>query len=213
MVKLVSATIEKIPGLEALVEKISETLTLFILSLLAPYIRPIINAVSAQLKAGSGGVIDARGKHQYEPWTDPHCSDPTHSLLSKDHFSNILNEPAGEVASTILQYVAPRIIFAWQNPDVPVDQVLNDVVGVFHHPAVRRHDSELHRNMFSTVERWVRSRPDGGSNLNVLLGSDSVRHGRNHTVDASRQAHSHGGLPDPSSFFGSATQSKVRDAP
>ena len=77
MVRLVNATIEKIPGLEALVEKISETLTLFILSLLAPYIRPIINAVSAQLKAGSGGVIDASGRHQYEPWTDPHCSDPT----------------------------------------------------------------------------------------------------------------------------------------
>ena len=53
VVKLVNATIEKIPGLEALVEKISETLTLFVLSLLAPFIRPIINAVSAQLKAGS----------------------------------------------------------------------------------------------------------------------------------------------------------------
>ena len=83
MVKLVNATIEKIPGLEALVEKISETLTLFILSLLAPYIRPIINAVSAQLKAGSGGVIDASGRHQYEPWTDPHCSDPTRTYILK----------------------------------------------------------------------------------------------------------------------------------
>lgn len=213
MVKLIHSTIEKIPGLEALVEKISETLTLFVLSLLAPYIRPIINAVSAQLKAGSGGVIDASGKHQYEPWTDPYCSDPTHSLLSKDHFSNILNEPAGQVASTILQYVAPRIIFAWQHPDIPVEQVLNDVVRVFHHPALRRPDCELHRNMFSTVERWVRSRPDGGSNLNVLLGSESVRHGRNHTVDVSQQSHSHGGLPNPSNFFGSASQSKVRDAP
>lgn len=67
--------------------------------------------------------------------------------------------------------------------------------------------------MFSTVESWVRSRPDGGSNLNVLLGSDSVRHGKNHTVDASQQSYSHGGLPVPSNFFGSASQSKVRDAP
>lgn len=83
VVKIVNATIEKIPGLEALVEKISETLTLFVLSLLAPYIRPIINAVSTQLKAGSGGVIDASGKHQYEPWTDPHCSDPTRMYISK----------------------------------------------------------------------------------------------------------------------------------
>ena len=220
VVKAISATVEKIPGLEALVEKITETLTLFILSLLAPYIRPIINAVSKQLKAGSGGVIDASGKHQYEPWTDPHCSDPTHSLLSKDHFSNILNEPAGQVASTILQYVAPRVIYAWQHPDIPVDQVLNDITRVFHHPALRDQHCQLHRDMFSTVERWAHSRPDGGHNLDVLLSSDSVRHGKNHTVDASQQSqtHSHGGLPSGipggfGSFFGSGSQSKTRDGP
>ncbi|KAL8938683.1 MAG: hypothetical protein Q9211_003085, partial [Gyalolechia sp. 1 TL-2023] len=137
VVKAISATIEKIPGLEALVEKITERLTLFVLSLLAPFIRPIINAVSAQLKTGSSAVVDASGKHQFEPWTDPHCSDPTHSLLSKDHFSNILNEPAGQIASAILQYVAPRILYAWQHPDVPQDQVLNDIIRVFHHPAAR----------------------------------------------------------------------------
>ncbi len=214
VVKIMTATIEKIPGLEALVEKITETLTLFVLSLLAPYIRPIINAVSKQLKAGSGGVIDASGKHQYEPWTDPTCSDPTHSLLSKDHFSNILNEPAGEVASTILQYVAPRVIYAWQHPDVPVKQVLDDVIQVFHHPAIRDHRCELHQNMYSTVERWAHRRPDGGSNLNVLLSSDNVRHGRNHTVGASEQSHTHGGLPSTvGNFFGAGSHSEVRGAP
>ena len=226
--KAISATIEKIPGLEALVEKITETLTLFVLSLLAPFIRPIINAVSKQLKEGSDGVIDASGKHQYEPWTDPHCSDPTHSLLSKDHFSNILNSPAGQVASTILQYVAPRVIYAWQHPDIPVDQVLNDVARVFHHPALRDQHCQLHRDMFSTVERWAHARPDGGSNLNSLLSSESVRAGKNHTVDASHQSqtHSHGGLPSglpggfsgglPSglgNFFGAGSQSKTRDGP
>lgn len=214
VVKIMTATIEKIPGLEALVEKITETLTLFVLSLLAPFIRPIINAVSKQLKAGSGGVIDASGKHQYEPWTDPHCSDPTHSLLSKDHFSNILNEPAGQVASFILQYVAPRVIYAWQHPDVPVEQVLNDIIRVFHHPALRDHRCELHQNMYSAVERWAHGRPDGGSILNVLLGSDSVRHGSNHTVDASEQSHTHGGLPSSvGNFFGAGSHSKVRGAP
>ena len=216
VVKIVSATIEKIPGLEALVEKISETITLFVLSLLAPYIRPIINAVSKQLKAGSGGVIDSSGKHQYEPWTDPHCSDPTHSLLSKDHFSNILNEPAGLVASSILQYVAPRVIYGWQHLEVPVEQILNDVARVFHHPAFQDQHCQLHRDMFSAVERWAHSRPGGGSDLNVLLSSESVRHGRNLTVDATQQSqsHSHGGLPSSvGNFFGSGSQSKTRDGP
>jgi len=44
---------------------------------------------------------------QFGPWNDAHCTDPTHSMLSKDHFSNMLNPVAGRVASTILQYVAP----------------------------------------------------------------------------------------------------------
>jgi hypothetical protein len=60
VVKAINATIAKIPGLEALVQKISETLSLFILSLLAPFIRPIIEAVSASLKAGSSTVLEAR---------------------------------------------------------------------------------------------------------------------------------------------------------
>jgi hypothetical protein len=60
VVKAINATIAKIPGLEALVEKISETLTLFILSLLAPFVRPIIDAVSDSLKKGSSAVVEAR---------------------------------------------------------------------------------------------------------------------------------------------------------
>ncbi|KAI4229501.1 MAG: hypothetical protein L6R36_000765 [Xanthoria steineri] len=206
--KAISATIEKIPGLEALVEKITERLTLFVLSLLAPFIRPIINAVSAQLKAGSTSVVDASGRHQYEPWTDPLCSDPTHSLLSKDHFSNILNEPAGQVASAILTYVAPRIFYAWQHPDIPLDQVLNDIVRVFHHPAARQHDCEIHQTMFSVIERWARSRQ--GPDLNSILSSESVRAGKNHIgTDAEGRGgqHNHGGLPSMPSMFPGASSS------
>ena len=215
VVRAISSTIEKIPGLEALVEKITETLTLFILSLLAPFIRPIISAVSAQLKAGSSSVVDASGKHQYEVWTDPHCSDPTHSLLSKDHFSNILNEPAGQVAAAILKYVAPRVIYAWEHPDIPVQQILDDVVRVFHHPAIRDSHCEVHRTMFDVVQQWVNSRPDRGASLNDVLGSEGVRTGKNHKADPNHAHRSHGGLPSTGNFFGagSTSHSKVSGAP
>ena len=214
VVKAISATIERIPGLNALVEKITETLTLFVLSLLAPFIRPIINAVSAQLKAGSSSVVDASGKHQYEPWTDPYCTDPTHSLLSKDHFSNVLNGPAGAVASAILQYVSPRIVYAWQHPAVPVDQVLNDIVRVFHHPAIRDPHCELHRNMFDVVERWAHSQPNRGADLNNILSSDGVRQGKNDKGSDNRDAaHNHGGLPVVGNLFGSGSHSNAGGAP
>lgn len=107
IVKAISRGISKVPGLEKLLEHISETLTAFVLGLLAPFIRPIINQVSKTLKDGSSGVISASAKSQYEPWDNPRCSDPTHSMLAKDHFTNILNSCAGRVAATILQYVVP----------------------------------------------------------------------------------------------------------
>lgn len=204
VVKMLAATIERIPGLEALVEKITDTLTVFVLSLLAPFIRPIIDTVSKQLKAGSSSVVDASGKHQYEPWTDPHCSDPTHSLLSKDHFSNILNEPAGNVAAAILQYVAPRVIHAWEHVDIPVEEVLNDVSRVFHHPAIRDPRCEIQRTMYEVVERWAHAQPNRGADLERVLSSDGVRAGRNHKGSDNDNTHEHGGLPAIGSIFSSA---------
>lgn len=107
IVKAISRGIEKIPGLEKLLEHISETLTAFILGLLAPFIRPIINQVSKVLKEGSSGVLSASANSQFEPWENPRSTDPTHSMLSKDHFTNVLNSCAGRVAGTVLQYTVP----------------------------------------------------------------------------------------------------------
>ena len=107
IVKTINMGIAKVPGLEKLIEHIGETITAFVLGLLAPFIRPIINQVSKALKDGSSGVINASSRSQLEPWENPRCSDPTHSMLSKDHFTNVLNPCAGRVAATVLQYTAP----------------------------------------------------------------------------------------------------------
>lgn len=189
VVRTISSIIEKIPGLEALVDRITETLTVFILSLLAPFVRPVINAISKTLQTGSEGVINSSGKHQYEVWTDPHCSDPTHSMLSKDHFSNLLNEPAGSVAAEILKFIAPRVLYAWEHPDVPVQQVLQDVESIFHHPAIRNERNEAHRNMYGAVKKWVDSRSDRGRGLEAVLSSEAVRAGKNHKDGVNDHAH------------------------
>ncbi|KAF2735441.1 Het-C-domain-containing protein [Polyplosphaeria fusca] len=208
VVRSISSIIEKVPGLEKLIETITERVTLFVLSLLAPFIMPIIQAVSKQLKVGSSSVVEAAAKHQFEPWTNPQCTDPTHSLLSKDHFSNILNEPAGLVAAEILKFCAPRVIYAMDHPDVPVDQVLNDCIQVFHHPAIRNTHIEVHRTMFEVVKKWVDGRQDRGRNLDSILSSDSVRNGKNHS---GHNDHSHGasghGAPGIGTFGGGQSQS------
>lgn len=211
VVRAISSVVSKIPGLESLVEKIQETITLFIMGLLSPYITPIITAATQQLKVGSTTVVNASGRHQYEVWTDPNCSDPTHSLLSKDHFSNILNQPAGEVASEILQYCAPRVIYAWDHPEVPVEQVMADISEVFHHPAARRPGAEVQQKMWSTVERWVHTRPGGSRDLHERLSSESVKAGNNHTTGQNPHQHGQPGLD--SKIFGGGSHSKVSGSP
>ncbi|KAI0885037.1 heterokaryon incompatibility Het-C [Annulohypoxylon maeteangense] len=191
IVKSINRGIAKIPGLENLLEHISETLTAFVLGLLAPFVRPIINAVTKALKDGSSGVINASAHSQLEPWKNPQCTDPTHSMLSKDHFTNILNPCAGRIATTILKYVVPRILYAWDNPGVPVDEVVNDVLRAFHHPALRDEHVEIQREMFDTVRKWADEYPRRHE-INHVLGSDSVRNGKNHILSG-QKGHSHGG--------------------
>lgn len=188
VVRTISGIVEKIPGLEKAIETISEKVTLFVMGLLAPYIKPVIAAASNALKQGSTTVVDASAKQQYLVWTDPTTSDPTHSMLSKDHFSNILNTPAGQVAAVILQYVAPRVIYGWENVDVPEQEILNDVGRVFHHPAIRDPSIEVHRQMFAVVEKWAQSRPQGAPDLNSVLSSESVKAGKNHQVQNFQQS-------------------------
>lgn len=177
VVRSIASIIEKIPGLEALVERIVETLTVFIFSLLAPFVRPVLNALQKTLQSSSEGVTEWNKKHQYEVWDDPNSSDPTHSMLSKDHFSNILNEPAGAVAGDILKFIAPRVLYAWEHPEVPVERVMQDVDSIFHHPALRdERGNECHRNMFNTVRKWASGRRD----IDSLLTAQAVRQGKNH---------------------------------
>ncbi|CAF3512728.1 unnamed protein product [Fusarium graminearum] len=182
IVKAISRGIAKVPGLEKLLEKISETLTAFILGLLAPFIRPIIQQVSKVLKDGSSSVITASAKSQYEPWDNPSCSDPTHSMLSKDHFTNILNSCAGRIAATILQYTVPRVLYAWENTGVSVDEVVNDILRAFHHPAARDDHVEIQRDMFKTMKNWADEHPRRHE-LAHLLSSESVRNHKNHILN------------------------------
>ncbi|CAK7203287.1 hypothetical protein SEUCBS139899_006018 [Sporothrix eucalyptigena] len=192
IVRAINNTISKIPGLEKLIEHISETLSAFVLGLLAPFVRPIINQVSKVLKDGSSGVISASAKSQLEPWTDPNCTNPTHSMLSKDHFTNVLNSCAGRVAATVLQYTVPRVLYAWDNPNVPVDEVVNDVLHAFHHPTIRDEHVQIQKEMFETVRRWANEYPRR-NDLNHLLSSQSVKDGKNHILANGQPANTGGG--------------------
>ena len=93
----ITEAIEKIPVLPDLIEQIEDQINIFVFSLLAPFVLPIINQIKTELNTGSSEIIQSSKDKQLIVFHDDHSTDPTHSMLSKDHFSNVSSN------STLLQ--------------------------------------------------------------------------------------------------------------
>ncbi|TGO54723.1 hypothetical protein BCON_0103g00360 [Botryotinia convoluta] len=178
--------IEKIPILPDLIENIEEQINIFVFSLLAPFVLPIISQIKTELNTGSSEVIQSSKDKQLIVFHDDHSTNPTHSMLSKDHFSNILNECAGRIASQVLKWVVPQLISCWDDeridPDRTIDRIIN---GVFHHPALRNYGddgaSDGRQLMFGVVEDWWRNKDgDEQEEYRRKLSRDGVENGENH---------------------------------
>jgi Heterokaryon incompatibility protein Het-C len=197
IMKSITETIDKIPILPDLIEQLQDQINIFVFSLLAPFVVPIINQVKTELNTGSSEIIESSVAQQHIVFSDDNSSDPTHSMLSKDHFSNVLNEPAGKVASQVLKWVVPQLIACWDDERMDVDRTLTRIInGVLHHPALRDYGqdgaSDGRRLMFGVVENWWREKSEREKDgLREQLSRRGVESGRNHkpgVVD-----HGHGG--------------------
>lgn len=186
LLKSINEAIEQIPVLPELIEQIQEQITVFVFSILAPYVLPIIKQVKAELQTGSSEVIQSSREQQHMVFNDDSSSNPTHSMLSKDHFSNVLNEPAGRIASQVVKWAVPQLMECWDNEDVDIDRTLTRIItGVFHHPAQRQYGddgaADIRGIMFSTVEQWWSDKSDRERNgLRQQLSREGVLQGRNH---------------------------------
>lgn len=182
----ISEAIDKIPVLPDLIEEFQNQINIFVFSLIAPFILPLLKQVKSELETGSSEVIQSSVDKQHIVFNDDDSSDPTHSMLSKDHFSNILNEPAGKIASQVLKWVVPQIVEAWDDEGVDVDRTLDRIItGVFHHPAQREHGrdgaSDGRQQMFRVVQQWWEEKSDRErDDLRDKLSRDGVENGRNH---------------------------------
>ncbi|KAL1879966.1 hypothetical protein VTK73DRAFT_6546 [Phialemonium thermophilum] len=182
----ISEAIEKIPILPKLIEQVEDQLSIFVFSILAPFVVPVINQVKNELRTGSSEIIESSKNEQHIVFNDDHCSDPTHSMLSKDHFSNILNEIAGQTASKVVAWVVPQIMEAWDNDNVDVPRTLNRIIhGVLHHPAQREYGDDGARDarmiMFNSVAEWWNAKDEREKNdFRRKLSRDGVLRGENH---------------------------------
>ena len=186
LMQSITETIEKIPILPQLIEQLQEQLNVFVFGLIAPFVVPVINQVKTELNTGSSEIIQSSMEKQLIVFRDDYSSDPTHSMLSKDHFSNVLNEPAGKVASQVLKWVVPQLIACWDDERIDVNRTLTRIInGVFHHPNLRDfgYDGAVdgRRAMFTTVQQWWSSKDEQEREaLREQLNREGVETGQNH---------------------------------
>lgn len=83
VMKRIEATLDKIPLIGALVEKISNSVSVFVMTTMEPFVKPLLGTATDALGSSSQALLDAHHDDQYEVWNDPNCTDPTHSFLSK----------------------------------------------------------------------------------------------------------------------------------
>jgi hypothetical protein len=183
IMRSISEMIEQIPVLPELIEQVEDQINIFVFSLLAPFMLPVINQLKTELNQGSSEIIQSSQDKQLNVFHDDRCTDPTHSMLSKDHFSDVLNEPAGKVASAVISWVVPQLMQAWDDPRIDPERTINRIInGVFHHPAQRSMGddgaADGRRLMFSAVEQWWR-RADQNE-LRRQLSREGVQSGMNH---------------------------------
>jgi len=182
----ITETVDKIPVLPELIEEIQSQIQLFVFGLLSPIMTPVINQVKNELNAGSEEIIQSSKEKQLIVFRDDNSTNPTHSMLSKDHFSSVLNEPAGRIASSVLTWVVPQIVACWDDDNISIPQTLDRIInGVFHHPALRNSGNDGARDgrmlMFGVVEQWWAQMSDRERNdMRDKLSRDGVENGRNH---------------------------------
>lgn len=89
IMKGISSAVEKIPVLPKIIEQLEEQLSKFVFSIISPFIVPLIHQIRNELRTGSQEIVESSEKEQHIVFHDDDSSNPTHSMMSKDHFSNV----------------------------------------------------------------------------------------------------------------------------
>ncbi|CAE6464046.1 unnamed protein product [Rhizoctonia solani] len=179
----ITRTIQNIPGLEILLDELTNAMNAYVYTTLEPWLTPILQQATGALQEGSAAVIDS--DDQYEVFNNPDASDPSHSLLSKDHFGLILNEPAGKIAMVVVKHTVELIVEAWYDHNKDVGATINQVMEAFHHPHYASGNSRIQNEMYDELTRWFGGLGESeGQQTIQLLTKESVREGKNKRVGA-----------------------------
>ncbi|EIM22694.1 Het-C-domain-containing protein [Wallemia mellicola CBS 633.66] len=180
--RAIEAVMDKIPFINELLDEASNTLQVFIYSTIEPVLSPILKNLKDAMFEVSAGVIDDHS--QRIVFNDPNASDPTHSMLAKDHFGNILNGPAGRLAKVVITHAVNTVVKDGWDGDRDPRSIADDCIQALHHPDFQN-GSQIQKDMVNFVKEWIESQGNEKNEVLKRLEKDSVLEHRNTTDNLS----------------------------
>ncbi|TIC17269.1 Het-C-domain-containing protein, partial [Wallemia mellicola] len=158
--RAIEAVMDKIPFINELLDEASNTLQVFIYSTIEPVLSPILKNLKDAMFEVSAGVIDDHS--QRIVFNDPNASDPTHSMLAKDHFGNILNGPAGRLAKVVITHAVNTVVKDGWDGDRDPRSIADDCIQALHHPDFQN-GSQIQKDMVNFVKDATKFRQYHGA--------------------------------------------------
>ncbi|KAH6646959.1 heterokaryon incompatibility Het-C [Truncatella angustata] len=183
----------------------------FLAVMIESSVKELRKAVKAAKDRVDAEAAKAASAAVYEDGAD--ASDPSHSDLSKDHFGNVLNQPAGLVGTVTTNWTTQQIVRCWDDPSIDEDQAIDEILTVLHHPAFPKKKTPIQQYMFDTVKGWWEAcRPEEKERLRAKLTKESVKNRGHEDHDLTLKDLVAAGRPrGPASFPGS--QPEVKQPP
>ncbi|KAH8738405.1 heterokaryon incompatibility Het-C [Ilyonectria robusta] len=112
-----------------------------------------------------------------EVYLDGDGSDPSHSDLSKDHFNNVLNQPAGLVATVTTNWTTQQVVRCYDDSFRDEEETIDEILSILHHPAFPgRSKTPVQKYMFEAVRGWwEHNSAEEQAKIRGKLTRDSVR--------------------------------------
>ncbi|KAL8692072.1 MAG: hypothetical protein Q9218_002831 [Villophora microphyllina] len=179
----IAATLQGIEMVK-FVNTVSNAIDRFLFRQLAPFLKPLIKDIRRLLEEQRKQLREKEKLSTKDPETDvlgahSTATNPTHTMLAKDHFDNILNNPA--VSATVTSFTVKIIVQCWHDPNVDAENAINNILEAIHHPFNTSGSSEIKKNMFNCVRDWWSFKEDKyqQDELLDLLTKNAVEKGTN----------------------------------
>ncbi|KAI0518307.1 heterokaryon incompatibility Het-C [Xylaria bambusicola] len=135
-------------------EETNQLVFQFLTVMIESAVKELRNAVKAAKEKVDEEAAKSTAAAVYQAGSS--ASDPSHSDLSKDHFSNVLNQVAGLVATVTTNWTTQQVVKCWDDPTIDADKTIDQILTILHHPAFPTRKTKIQQYMFEEVEKWWR---------------------------------------------------------